>query len=187
MGERSLGMRQLFYGTGLVLISSVLILMLGFLSPSYSDDIDELPMPQEKYESLTDGAKAIIEEKRKECKEDYDNGTVTVLNHAVTKLRVGRNDDYKQTLTTVEVINYGGLVCSTSMRGCGSGGCPVKLLVNDTEQYLGAIQGIEEVQVDTGEYILIVAEHGSVCDTAGYNYCYVALRWDGERFLWKKP
>ena len=69
-----------------------LILITSIAVPSYSDDVDEAPMSQERYDSLTDGAKAIIEEYgKKDCEDEYD-GIFTVLNHAVTKLRVGRND-----------------------------------------------------------------------------------------------
>ena len=164
-----------------------LILITSIAVPTYSDNVDETPMSQERYDSLTDGAKAIIEEDRKDCKEEYD-GTLTVLNHAITKLRVGRNDEYKQTLATVEVLDYGGLHCDTAIsRWCGSGGCRKEFLVNGVEQSFGQFQGIEEVQLENGEYILVGGLHGSSCDTAGYNYCYVALRWDGERFLSKKP
>ena len=169
-------------------ISVLLFSLATFLAvPSFGDHIDEFPMPQEKYETLTDGAKAIIEENRIDCKDEYD-GTFTVLNHAVTKLRVGRNDEYKQTLARVEVLNYGGLVCSNGGSWCGSGGCHHQLLVDGVGHSGGGTsQGFEEVQLKNGEYILVGGLHGSSCDTAGYNYCYVALRWDGERFLWKKP
>ena len=164
-----------------------LILITSIAVPSYSDDVDEAPMSQERYDSLTDGAKAIIEEYgKKDCEDEYD-GIFTVLNHAVTKLRVGRNDEDKQTLATVEVLNYGGLDCSIGVGWCGSGGCRHEILVDGVKQSAGQIQGIEEVQLENGEYILVGGLHGSSCDTAGYNYCYVALRWDGERFLWKKP
>ena len=169
------------------LTAVLLILITSIAVPSYSDDVDETPMSQERYDSLTDGAKAIIEEYgKKDCEDAYD-GIFTVLNHAVTKLRVGRNDEDKQTLATVEILNYGGLDCSIGVGWCGSGGCRHEILVDGVKQSAGQIQGIEEVQLENGEYILVGGLHGSSCGTAGYNYCYVALRWDGERFLWKKP
>lgn len=67
----------------------------------------------------------------------------------------------------------------------GSGGSMIHVIVGDVQSDF-LVQGYEVLNW-AGRTILLLAVHGSSCNSIGADPCFEALVWNGERFLSVRP
>ena len=119
-----------------------------------------------------------------------ENGkSLEVLEGLVTRVKVGRIGQE----TEVEIIDLQHAICHSSYSmWCGSHGCNAaiatreKIFFEHFHQWYDWELVLMGADTDHPETIIVAGKHGLNCDTYGANYCYVALRWDGEKFLYLK-
>ncbi len=84
------------------------------------------------------------------------------------------------------LVDEGRFTCTTaaSLYG-GSGGSMLHVIVGDVQSDF-LVQG-HEILNWAGRTILLLALHGSACNSIGADPCFEALVWNGERFLSVRP
>ena len=133
-----------------------------------------------------------LNEKLNPC--SIENGkSLEVLEGLVTRVKVGIIGQE----TEVEIIDLQYAICPVHYSSfCGSHGCNAaiatkeKIFFEHFHQWyswdLIEIPANPDQSWEEAEAIIVARKHGSNCGIAGANYCFVALRWDGEKFWYTK-
>ena len=121
----------------------------------------------------SEAADAVVDQARQDCR-DFEDGVLELTDDVLTRVDLTGDGEPD------EVVDAHGFHCSTGGLFCGTGGCPLTVIVDGmpTEFLAKAWQVVE-----WGAHpILLLQVHGSECGGTNLRTCFEAVVWSEGGF-----
>ena len=121
----------------------------------------------------SEAAEAVVDQARQDCS-DFEDGVLQTTDELLTLIDVTGDGEPD------EVVDAHGFHCSTGSLFCGTGGCPLTVIVDDAPtEFLAKAWTV----IEWGEQpILLMEVHGSECGGTNLRTCFEAVVWSEDGF-----
>ena len=126
----------------------------------------------------SDAADQVVEQARQDC-QAFENGVLETTDDAVTLVDLTADGQPN------EIVDAAGFRCSTGNLFCGTGGCSLTVLVDETPtEFLAKAWRV----IEWGSLpILLLEVHGSACGGTNLRSCFEAVVWSEGGFRSVRP
>ena len=115
----------------------------------------------------------VVDQARQDCS-DFEDGVLQTTDELLTLIDVTGDGEPD------EVVDAHGFHCTTGSLFCGTGGCPLTVIVDNTPtEFLAKAWTV----IEWGEQpILLLEVHGSECGGTNLRTCFEAVVWSEDGF-----